>query len=403
MRRLLLWSAPAWFGLLAAAALLLSCCRPLDNWDLIGYLGAAQAFVEQDMAALHAGTYAQLRQALPAPAYRELVAGDPDRAYSMAISTDVSAFKEQLPFYQIRPFYNGLILICHKAGVNMVLAVRLISGISVATAMVLLYLMCAATLTRPVIYGLPVFAVGFGMLDLARLATPDALAFLATVLSVYLFQQKRPGALLLLLPVTLGVRPDLILLALPLLGSIVVLERGFRWPAVLSMLGCLAIYVGIGRHWHNPGWAAIFYHTLVARTTHPISVPATLTAQVYVHALGDGLRSLASRKTFLLFCPVAAGLLCLTVRQVWRASLAAALRSRPVVLAAICLIYIAGHFLAFPSADKRFFCGAYLMSAFALLLMLEEILQARRAAVRPSPGSVSLTSAGRPANMCHHE
>ena len=293
-------------------------------------------------------------------------------SYRHAISEDSSAFKEQLPFYQIRPVYTGCVYILYRTGINIGFATHIISGIAVVAALPFLYLMSVSFLAKPFIYAVPPLGLIFGVPDLGRLSTPDGLAFFAVVLAAYLYLKKRITPLVILLPMMLGIRTDLILFALPLLFSIFVCERNSRWKALLTMLVCVAIYFGIGAYWSNAGWSTIFYCTFVERQTNPISVPPTLTAQQYFLAIvRGGVASLLS-KSFILYV-VAAGYSCYLVRnQAQRTSIVTALNSSAVSLSVVCLVFVVSHFVAFPLAWDRFFCAPYLIGAFCLLAMLTE-------------------------------
>ena len=103
--RLATLAAPLLYLFVALYALSLCVSRPIHNWDMIGYIAAAKSFETRDPATLHAFTYDSLRRAVTPDEYQALTTG-PFRA-AVAASPDVLA--EQIPFYRIRPLYNGLV------------------------------------------------------------------------------------------------------------------------------------------------------------------------------------------------------------------------------------------------------------------------------------------------------
>jgi len=356
---------PFIFLVLALLALYFSVFRPMYNWDMIPYVASAKHFEEKNFYVLHAYTYEQVRQSVPPAVYVDLV----DGSYREAISTNVRAFREQLPFYQIRPVYNGLIYLFSKAGMNVVFATHFISCLAILAAILLLSRMSTTFLTGHLMYAVPMFTLLFGTLEMARLSTPDALAFLSVLFASYLFLTRQYVVLLFLLPIAIAIRMDLILFTVPLSAYILFLNRRSLWMVALSVFASLTMFVGIGHFFGNPGWSAVFYHKFVAATLYPMTMHPLLTVHDYVQAFLQGTRE-ASRP-FVLFIPVAVSLACLVAHHVIRTSLMNAIKSVPNALALVNLAYLMGHFMIFPSAETRFFAGGYLMSAFAMLMILE--------------------------------
>jgi hypothetical protein len=161
------------FGLFLIAAAL---SRPQFNWDIIPYLGATGSFEIQDKQALHASVFDELARFVPASAYQSLVTGSD---YRVAVATDPEAFSQQLPFYQPRVLYIGLLFLLSKLGLNVVMVTYLISAVSVALGLWVLFVAFHRTLSGYLLLLFPVLALGMGVLDLARLSTADGLAFLA--------------------------------------------------------------------------------------------------------------------------------------------------------------------------------------------------------------------------------
>ena len=360
------------FFILGLRSVLLSVYRPLYNWDMIGYIAAAKSFEENDIKSIHSFTYNQVQNAVSTDIYKQLV----DGYYRFTISTDPSALSEQLPFYQIRPVYTGAIYLLYKSGLNIVFATHFVSGVAIGAASVFLYLMSVRCLANQLVYAVPLLAITFGIWDLATYSTPDGLAYLAIVASTYLYITKRTSALQLMLPIMIGIRTDLILFVIPLLGFLFISEASTRWKTALSAVVSITIYVCIGIYWKNPGWSTIFYFTLVNFLTHPISEPPVLTAKHYLGALLNGVKSLFYNRTFVLYALVATYSLYIVKTQVKRPPPFSMFISTPAALAVVSVSFVASHFLAFPVAWDRFFSGPYLIGAFSLLMMISNYLTA---------------------------
>jgi hypothetical protein len=356
------------FFLAGALVFALALWFPADDWDMIGYIASAKAFEEQGPEALHKFAFDEVRKGVPESTYDYLVNGT---EYRRVMARDPAAFREQLPFYQIRPVYTGLIYLLYNTGMNSAFATHLISVIAVVAAIFFLYLLSVSFLDRPYSYAVPLLAVIFGVIDIARSSSPDSLALLAVVLSSYLYLKRHTGLLFVLLPVMVGVRSDLIVFVLPFSLLIFLVERPIRWKAGLSALLSLLVYIGIAVYWKNPGWSTIFYTTLVNRIDYPLSNPPTVTVRDYFQALYSGIRDIlmVSTPRFFLYVLLVLFAAYFFREDSKRTSFVSAIKSPFAALTIVCLLYTIGHFLAFPVLWARFFCGPFLITAVSLLAM----------------------------------
>lgn len=359
---------PLLFFSLAAYALHSSIIHPHHGWDMIAYVAAAKSFEEHDVDSLHSFTYNQVRSSTSTEHYKELVSGQ----FRNTISNDPTALTELLPFYHIRPLFVGLIYLLYKSGVNIVFATHLISGVSVFIAVIFLYLLSVSLLPKSLTYVIPLLAFIYGVVGLAQTSFPDGLAFLAIVLSAYLYLKKRTLLLLIFLPIILGIRTDLILFTIPLMSFILFLEKDYRQKAMLSIFLSIAVFISIGIYANNPGWTTVFHHSFVKLSTHPISNQPALTIGQYFSALSRGTGNLVNNNPFILYLVIAVYSLHLFKVGTKTKSLITALNSRSTVLSLVCIFYVATHILIFPAAYLRFFSAPYLIGSLALLVMITE-------------------------------
>ena len=348
-----------------------SAYKPHHNWDMIMYIAAAKYYENQEISSLHAFTYNALQRSVPEPRYRVMIAG----RYRHTVYTDPFSFNEQLPFYQIRPLYTGFIFLLYKMGVDIVFATHMVSGISVGIALVILYFMSLSILRHPFSYAVPFFALIFGIENLARFSTPDGMAFMAIVLSAYLYLKNRIKLLSIFLPMVICIRTDLILYVIPLLLIVALYKSESRKIATISAVVSILFYFAVNTYSNNPGWPTIFYFTLVQNLTHPLTMLPTLTVDHYLYALFKGLKGIPGKSNFILYCLISLYYLGVLVNRAKTTSLFYVLRSPAASLSIVCLFYVFSHFVLFPVALNRFFVGPYLMGAFSLLMMMTEYLK----------------------------
>jgi hypothetical protein len=372
----------------ALYALSLSVNRPFHNWDVVAYIATAKAFEQSDPVTLHTFAYTELRTVLTADQYEELAREHPQDSsrgtvYRHAMSSDPVAFVDQLPFYQIKPAYNALVFALHKSGIDIELATHLISGVAIAIAVLIVGWLAIATLAPPLVYLLPLLAWQFGVLDLARFSTPDAFAFLAIIAAVALLLRERFAAALIILPLALAIRPDLLLLTAPLMAILVLAPAAPRFRIILSGLASAAVYFAVTTHWKAPPWTTFFYCYCSPglRCLHPLAETHAFSPPDYIAALARGARALVVEPNFLLFAAIVTAAAWL-LWQLARITTRSVVFSPPAALIAACVVYMTCHFLILPDEWRRFFSTAYLLVALATLVLLNNWLVARR----PSPG-----------------
>jgi hypothetical protein len=240
--------------------------------------------------------------------------------------------------------------------------------------MVFLYLICRSLLPQSFLFALPPLTIVFGVPELARLSTPDGLAFCAVIVYAYLFLKGRRALFMLFSPVMVGIRTDLILFILPFLALLFFFaDRSRKWPIAISALVSVAIYFSILSYWSNPGWATTFYHTFVRILTHPVSIPPALTTRDYFNVIVRHTITLLTNKAFALYCGVVACSFYLSWKKAGTLSIVSVITYPSQLLGLVSFIYIVSHFLLFPNAWDRFFAAQYLLGTLALLSMITEI------------------------------
>jgi hypothetical protein len=337
--------------------------NPHYNWDMLGYVAAVKAFTVADPVERHRQTFSELADAVPAERRAELVLGND---YRQHMAQDPEAFRQQAPFYRIRLIYTGLVHALSQTGIDPFAATHLVSTLAAAAGLWLLYFAFRPLVAPPLWYAYPLLALPLGVLETARLSTPDALAFLASVAIVHaLLRESR--WLYLALPLAILVRTDLILFVLPVLAwAYWTLPRQRPW-VLASLALTLITYLGVNRYYGNYGWATLFYFTFIQQSPRPAELVVQFGLKEYLLVLQLAWQQVMVDKAFAVFCGL--GLLSLAL---WRRPVGASPpRQRALgFLLLLNLGYVVLHFLLFPMIWERFFVAQYLLALVILLVLI---------------------------------
>ena len=351
-------SAAASAAVVASAAILVwaGMADPLCNWDLVAYTACALEFGGTPDSSLREETYRSLEESIPPGAYSEIVSSTTGR---IARATDDASLLQHLPFYRTRPAYVALLAGLTGAGLD---PLRAACAISTAAALGTLLLLLRLVpgrgrpgLTAAVALG----SLGAGLVEVARHATPDALAALCAV-SVSALLLRRRRAVLLLFPLCILVRTDLLLFVLPL--CVYSLAR-LPFPRVLTALSA-ALSTALAPMLHHVaggyGWETTFEYTFLGQAAYPALLPGSVTAAGYISVLRSSASSIPHSETWV-FLFAAVILLGLSAKQPGAAS-AGTLRSDSRFILAAAGLSALLHFLVFPAAWLRFFAGQFTMA-----------------------------------------
>jgi hypothetical protein len=344
---------------------------PVYNWDVIPYIACARSLETADVNDIHSFTYRMVQAGVPEPDRAKLLGLDGSN-YKKIMTKDPRAFNQQLFFYRIRIIYIAFIYLLHKTGVNIVFSTFIISAVSVILGLWIIFHLCYGRIAVAFVYALPLLCLFFGVLDVARLSTPDGIAFLGVILSAYLYVSNKPNTILIFLPWLVAVRTDLILFVLPLLGFMLIYQPNYRLRVLISLICSVAAYSVLNRYFQYPGWKTLFYFQFIERLAFPAAAATTSISwsqylKIFcVNGLGDMILFNKEFVLFLIFAWI--GIYYVAIRRNidYRAD------NRSVSLFACCLIYILVHFVLFPAAWNRFFLGQYVAGSIVLLSLMTD-------------------------------
>jgi hypothetical protein len=361
-----------YFMFFSVALFAYSTSRPIQNWDLVAYVGSVKSLETDDKVAIHDYAYSSLKSYADDNTYTLLTAGSD---YRKKLFTDPESFSQVLPWYQIRPVYTGLMYVMNKFGMNIYSAGHLISAVSVVLGLWVFYFAFRHYIASTIWFSIPLFVLMNGNVEVARLGSPDGLAFLYTAILTRFFL-RRSKYLYLLLPLSIFVRTDLIFLVGLTLGYLFLKHKKQRLMAVLSLLASVFIYLAINKYFGNYGWTTVFYLVFVSDFTlnYPATTTVTVTLRDYIYALFDGGLDILITDAFDIFIAIFALHLGVSLRLTgMRASFHSFFSQRINAIAVISFVYVVVHFLVFPAGYSRFFAAQYLLIILAFLALLNRV------------------------------
>lgn len=344
--------------------------RPEHNWDMIGYVASIAAAGGLEGEALRAATYADVEASTSARKFAALTGGE---GYRGRVYRDPVSLEQQLPFYRIRTLYLLLVWIASAFTSTLSHATVLVSALSGGA---ILLLACLALWRRGLAVFLfaPIAALSLGLLALARLSTPDALAA-ALALAALLLMRRRPLAGLALLVVVPLVRTDFVLLSFLLVFLVERPARDWRHYALAGAAVVPCVLTNLLAA--NYGYLAVFNFTFIDNPlkAYPADMVPSSDAGDYLQAYLRGLSRVAENKLVFLYA-FAAALAAVSCKG-----------SAPPFWNRAALLTIAFallHFGLFPAGFERFYFLATLVAALFLLTYLDgRLAAAREAGLRP--------------------
>lgn len=354
------------FGVLLFLLALHAINHPKYNWDMLGYVASAKTYSTDNHEYIHEYTYGGLSATLPERKVQHLVDGG--IPYNQEMARNADAFNKQLPFYQIRVAYNSILASLISIGINPYFATHLIATIFTLIGLLfVLRIFQELKASTKVTAFIPVTAALFGASDIARLSTPDSLAFMAISGISLLIIQKRFTLVLTLLPFLVLLRTDLILFTLMLcLYSAISIRSIKLFIPLLSGALSLIVYFALNNYFENHGWGVVFYFTFIEHITDPTLVP-NVTPAIYFDALINGLKNALRDIPFIIYLLASAYLIYLHVKTTPILDILSLKLSPVMLIHYLGVAYVLAHFILFPVTWERFFVAQYL---FTIILTL---------------------------------
>lgn len=351
-----------------AAFSLLTLTKPVYEWDLFAYLGnAIQVGQDLPLAELHKNVYSLVKDSVSPEVYSRLI-GSPSR---LVLSQDPEAYRQTIAFfYDARIVYNHLMSFLLKAGLNPVFSFYFFSTFCAVVSLLLLLKLIPVTAPIGVHFVMPFIALSFGLLAVARLATPDAFATLVTILLYFMLLRNRVVLLLLLIPFVVFIRSDLILLIGLFHCYLLLGHRVSKVLVIGSGIATIVAYFALNNIIvEGDPWSSVIGYNLGEKPTYVATYVFPITVNDYFGFLWSGLQQIS-------YSPIVTVFFMLTICGI--ALLSAPFFSSPRSIRLTQLhadllflffssgIYFFLHFIFFPEIWVRFFAAQYSMTSLVV-------------------------------------
>ena len=182
--------------------------KPLYNMDMIGYVASAFHMDGLKGQQLSEKTYADIKNEVGNDTFDTLTA---DGDYRSELYQNYRALEQHLPFYTPRVLYLGSMRVLGNFGLSYAKSSYLVSSFFAAASVLIIAVLLNQLNVS--VYFLPFIVISSGLITLARLTSPDAMAcfFSLSALSITI---KRNTSYLIIAAVLPLIRTDFLILSL---------------------------------------------------------------------------------------------------------------------------------------------------------------------------------------------
>jgi hypothetical protein len=269
-------------------------------WDAIPYMGAVISIDENDAKIIHEKTYQLLKEKTSVEEQQKLIDGHP---FCKSIYQNQNYFTQQLPFFQVKFLYIYSSYLFYKMGVPLYNALFLVVLISCILLFLTLYIWLKKYHGDPfsLLFSVVIFLCWFNVRTF-EISSPDALAGLLLLLSVYFYVEKNNLKLTyLFLFLTALARPDcLFFLVCFFTISSFYLKIKPTLFSIIATLSGIATVLFISHIYQYNGWQ-MFYRSFVDLTVSPQTEAGEFSIDVYLNGMYNGIKQSMSHKSTFLF------------------------------------------------------------------------------------------------------
>ena len=341
--------------------------NPAASTDMLFYTAIAREHSNSDIKTIHNESYQMIFQRVnqsETGSFRSKEQWVSGPQYHIDIYENIDSFQQQFPFFKIRVLYTKLISLVSMTGLDLIKSSHLISIVASTIAIGLLFFGLNGKIPNRRLYWLFIGTLAFGYIEIIELASPDSLALLSISLLTLSIIQKRFIISLVLLPILVFVRTNLIILNAPYLAFIWMKHKEFRPYTILSGLISLISYFGITKWAGHYGWATLMHHTFI----NPISFPKTTVYEFgisnYIPILMEQLQTIFTYNTHALIYT----LMMIIVVWKYKNDITKNQTAQILIFTSIATIII--HALLFPLIHVRLLSGFYIMGLTGILIGL---------------------------------
>jgi len=312
--------------------------RPYHNWDMIGYVASAYQKDGYRGNDLLEQTYRDVRADVSDTMFKELISA----GYRETVYNDPKALEQQIPFYSIRVAYLEMIRQLSHLGLTYSRSTYIVSSIFAALSVCMLAILIVNANVS--IVTLPLVVLPTGILDLARLSTPDAIACFWGLLCIVTLLANSRWSLLLaaILPI---VRTDFVLLSF--LVGIYEFSRGRKLQSVIALVTSFLICVAINKSSSNYGWLTLFNFTFMGLTPYPADLVPSVNISDYLRPYFTVATHIISHSHFPIYLVASYALVTSSRRLIDL--------HETIVLVVLPMMFVLFHLALYPAYFPRFF------------------------------------------------
>jgi len=282
--------------------------------------------------------------------------------YRDDLAQNAEHFKEQLPFYTVKPLYVLLLSMIEATGLGW-RSGALISGVCFYFLGWIVWWWLRQYYASPAATGLAgILMLNPALLQVVRWTSPDLMAILAVVAGTCVILQtgKVPQGILILV-VGIWVRPEIIIYTGIVVCAVYLAHR-------LTLLGALGLGgVALGSYLiatrHGYPYSILFYHTFIERLVAPESAKVVISKSMYLTVLKHSVQTRAFENPILCLPFLASAVNYLVLRK----------RDLYSMLSIVALMSCFILFIVYPSFEAR-----YYLSEMTFIPALVVLIQIKR-------------------------
>ncbi|KAA2222800.1 hypothetical protein [Chryseobacterium sediminis] len=344
------------------------------NTDMEAYMGLIYKteYPEMKIEEIHKKVYDELREKNPDfaglgpvdPMVKEVAKGE--STYYKILSQNPKAYEEELQLFVVKPFYNFINWSFFKLGFSASASNSLISTISYALILILIFSFLIKTLKNYTLAFIITILISLfkPLSESARHVSADSLSCLLLLLSFYAFLVRRnfflAGIFAMLCILT---RPEYFIFYSFLYGLIYLYKNRLQvktGPLLISY-GYLFLSFFLIQFFNQVSWSTLFMNQFIKVQIYPVSQPDPFSFSDYIHFI----KSKMMLEFNISYFPVLLIFIIIILANNF------SLYNKKKLAQALFFVIIYGtvmmRFLVFPSLANRMMSGFYLIIILALV------------------------------------
>ncbi|CAI8780423.1 hypothetical protein [Chryseobacterium sp. IT-36CA2] len=344
------------------------------NTDMEAYMGLIYKTEYPDMKIeeIHKKVYDELREKNPDfaglgpvnPMVEEVAKGE--STYYKIISQNPKAYEEELQLFVVKPFYNFINWSFFKMGFSASASTSLISIISYALILILIFSFLIKILKNYSLAFIIVILISMfkPLPESTRHVSADTLSCLMLLLSFYIFLIRKnfflAGIFAMLCILT---RPEYFIFYSFLYGLIYLYRQKLevKTAPLLISYGYLFLSFALIQAFNQVAWSTLFMNQFTKVQIYPVSNPDPFSFSEYIHFIKSNIMLEFNGSFFPLL------LIFIVVILANKFSFYSKKNQAQVLFFAIIYVTVMLRFLVFPSLVNRMMLGFYLIIMLALI------------------------------------